>query len=267
METLETDKKTIFQFFAKPSIGIIGTIASVIGIFLSVYFYLASREKPELTYYVHPAKAAVFRTGQTSNIEVQLEGKKLKNDITAAQIAFWNAGKKSIRPNNVLSPLVIKIDGQIFEAKLRKSSRSVSQINVDPSRIKDGEVEITWGILEHNDGGVLQIIYDGKEDLAIKANAIIEGQQNIKELSFNKMFSIFHGKENNSSLGLGSKLFTYAVMILMASTIPFVLYKCFIKGYLGSKSEWALFFFQTALVSAVIWFMLGLIPPDTPFSF
>jgi hypothetical protein len=152
----------LIEFFSRPVVGIAGSIASIIGIALSVYFFVASRETPELTYFVHPAKAAVVRTGQTSRLSVQFDGQILTSDITAAQVAFWNAGRRPIRGGAILSPLVIRTGNreQILEVRLQKTSRDVVGMSVNSSRLASGEVEIRWSILEQNDGGVLQIVYN-----------------------------------------------------------------------------------------------------------
>ena len=151
-----------------------------------MYFYFASQESPGLTYFVHPAKAAVVRTCQTSRLAVQFDGQDLTSDITAVQVAFWNAGNKPIRKNSILSPLVIRTGNQepILEASLRKTSRDVVGITLDPSRLAAGEVEIGWNILEQNDGGVLQIILIGDETVDIQAQAIIEGQSAIVGIEY-----------------------------------------------------------------------------------
>ena len=179
------------RFFSRPEVGIAGSIASIISIGLSVYFFWISCEKPELTYFVHPAKAAVVRTGQTSRVSVQFDGQNLTGDITAAQIAFWNAGRRAIRGNTILSPLVIRTGNRerILEAKLRKSSRDVVCAVLDSSRLSSGEVEIRWNILEQNDGGVLQIVYAGNETVDIAATAVLEGQPEVVRLDYARALS------------------------------------------------------------------------------
>lgn len=224
MQILEIQKKSILQFFSKPSIGIIGTVASIIGIFLSIYFYQASREKPELTYYVNPAKAAVFRTGQISNIDVQFEGKKLKSDITATQIAFWNAGKKPIRANSMLTPFTIKTDNKfpILEAKIRKEGRPVSKINIDSSRIGSGEITVDWNILEQNDGGVVQIIYLGNESVGITANAVLEGQKQIESWKSVRTFLLSLKDEKLQNIVdklISYLLFIFGILLILYSII------------------------------------------------
>lgn len=179
-------RPSLLRFFSMPAVGIAGLIVSIIGIVLSLYFFLAAREKAELTYFVHPAKAAVVRTGQASRFSVYYNGQNLTSNITAAQIAFWNAGSKPIHADTILSPLVIKVGnkGRILEAKLRKTSRDVVQITLNPARLSSGEIEINWNILEQNDGGVLQIVYIGDETVSIQAHAVLEGQPKIIEAKY-----------------------------------------------------------------------------------
>lgn len=177
-------ESSLWGFFGQPWVGIAGLFVGIISITRSVYIYLVSRETPKLTYLVNPAKATVVRTGQTSRLAVEFDGKSVKSDVTAAQIAFWNAGKKPIRSDAVLRPFVIKTGaGQpIMEAKLRKPSRDVVHIALDTSHIDIGELGISWNILEQNDGGVLQIIYAGDEKVDIGADAVVEGQPKIGSL-------------------------------------------------------------------------------------
>lgn len=188
---------TLRAFFSRPEVGIAGSIASIVGILLSVYFFQMSVEKPELTYVVHPIKTAVVRTGQISRLSVRFDGKNLTDDVTAAQIAFWNSGRRPIRSGAILSPLVIRTgtNARILEARLEKASRDVVGLTVNSSRLSSGEVEIRWSILEQNDGGVLQIIYAGDEEVDIRAHAILEGQPEVVRLRNPREISK-PGKEN-----------------------------------------------------------------------
>jgi hypothetical protein len=163
-------------------------VVGILGIALAVYFYFLSRETPELTYFVHPVKAAVVRTGQMSRLSVQFDGKDLTSDVTAAQVAFWNAGRRAIRSSAILGPLVMRTanKARILEVRLQKTSRDVTGIKVDSSRLPAGKVEIRWDILEKNDGGVLQIVYAGDENVDIVAHAILEGQRDIVGLQYSQ---------------------------------------------------------------------------------
>ena len=264
----------IIQFFSRPAVGIAGSLASIVGIALSVYFFLASRETPELTYFVHPAKAAVVRTGQTSRLSVQFEGQNLAADVTAAQIAFWNAGRKPIRGAAILKPLIIRTSdkGRILEAKLRKVSRDVVALTVDTSRLSSGEVEIRWNILEQNDGGVLQLVYAGNEVVDIHAEAVVEGQPDIVRLNYSEALSTpgeDYPRRQERKGQMGGYLML--AMGLLATTL---------SGWLFSRTrrrgqpmlmsewmDWVMLLQGPMLLAMGIWLVFINRPPGPPFGF
>jgi hypothetical protein len=168
-------------FLRHPVVGLIGTLASVVSLLVGFVFFYASRERPGLTYFVNPGKAAVVRTGQTSRLAVQFDGAPLSGDVTAVQVAFWNAGKKPIRMDSVLRPMVIRTKGaRILEANVRKTSRDVVGVVIDTAKLGAGELGIRWNILEANDGGVLQLVYEGSEKVSVEAEAVLVGQRKIE---------------------------------------------------------------------------------------
>ena len=50
-ENVTPRKSVILRFFSNPIVEIAGSIASILGIFLAIYFFVESKEYPELTYY------------------------------------------------------------------------------------------------------------------------------------------------------------------------------------------------------------------------
>ncbi len=119
-DNTEKDTKkpnAILKFASHPAVGV---AVGVLGIVIGFYLYWSSREIPELTYYVHPVKAAVVRTGQISRLSVQFDGKDLNSNVTAAQVAFWNAGRRAIRRSAILEPLVMRTadKARILEVRL-----------------------------------------------------------------------------------------------------------------------------------------------------
>ena len=109
----------------------IAWIATVLGFGLPIYFYIQSDKKRDLASYVNPAQAVVVKTGESSNLHVFFgnhePSHELTSDVTAAQIAIWNEGNESIRPDNVLKQVVIRTNPSvpILEASIRKKSRDV----------------------------------------------------------------------------------------------------------------------------------------------
>lgn len=270
--TNDSDQSSsLLRFFSRPAVGITGSIASVLGFAISTYFFMASQERPGLTYYVHPVKAAVVRTGQMSRLAVQFDGQDLTSNITAAQVAFWNAGRKPIRANSILSPLVIRTGdkSRILEARLRKTSRDVAKITLDTSRLADGVVKISWNILEHNDGGVLQIVYAGDETIDIKAHAVLEGQSEIVELKYAQELRS-PGEQYTLQQGIMVRLFFYVIILM--GTIMFLIPLWVITRVRrrGAKVQimlWAALGQGPVIFGVGIWGLLTQLPPGPPFGF
>ncbi|MBK9240910.1 MAG: hypothetical protein IPL75_11745 [Acidobacteria bacterium] len=267
----DSGSSAIMDFFRRPEVGIAGSVASIISIGLSVYFFLASSETPELTYFVHPVKAAVVRTGQASGLSVQFDGQVLRSDITATQIAFWNAGRRPIRGSAILSPLVIRTGNgeRILEARIRKTSRDVAGVVLDSSRMASGEVEIRWSILEQNDGGVLQLVYAGNEAVELEARAVLEGQPQLVQLEYARQIST-PDEQYSRRLTWQGQLPTYmmggigAVMTVMG---PWMILRKRRRGQKMRPSDWFTFLQGPIMIAMAIWFLVSEGAPGPPFGF
>jgi hypothetical protein len=217
---------SIRAFFSNPIVGIVGSIASVVGLVLAVYFYHESAKHRELTYLVHPAKAIIVKAGQLTRLSVSIDGRQLSTDVTAAQIAFWNAGKEPIRSDHVLREFTISTQPSvpIIDATVRKSSREVCHIKLDTSREQAGELRISWNILEHNDGGIVQVVFGGDVTTKLLGSVVIEGQPSIHALHAASKASAEerYAKENRSTriVALFAGSLGLVVAIFMWPLIP-----------------------------------------------
>lgn len=176
----------LLAFFSHPLVGMIGALASVIGIPLAIYFYYQSSTQPELVCYVNPARAQVVKQGAASRLTVSFDGQPISTDVTAAQIAVWNRGRKAVRPETILDPFVIRTEPSvpILEATIRKTTRDVIALKIDRTRLAKGEVPLSWAILEQDDAGVIQLVYAAGTDTKIQCQGVIEGQRAIRELKY-----------------------------------------------------------------------------------
>ena len=176
----------VTRFFRNPLFGIIGCIIGVVGIILAVYFYGKSTTTKDLTYYVHPARTAVVQAGQASSLKVTVGEESIQTDVSAALVAFWNAGDEPIRKEDVLSPMEIKTDGAapILEARLRKTSRDIVGLSLDESQLSKGVLRLNWDIMEEGDGAVVQLIYAGDTRNEITARATLIGQKEISHVQY-----------------------------------------------------------------------------------
>ena len=127
----------IKDFFSNPWIGVAGTVASIFGLILAVYFYVEGKQSRHLMLNLNPSKAVVVKSGQASRLTVSYNGSPITSDITAAQIEMWNAGNTPIRKDNLLDPLTIVIDNAVvLEASIRKVSRPVTQVALNTGEIQ-----------------------------------------------------------------------------------------------------------------------------------
>jgi hypothetical protein len=133
---------------------------------------------------VNPVKTIVVKGGETSALRVLHGDQEVKGDVTAAQVAIWNGGSESIRPENILGPvrLVLHPPAAILEASVRKASRGVIGASLDTSRLAVGIINVTWKILERNDGAVIQLIFAGPAQTDIEVEGIVEGQPTVFRL-------------------------------------------------------------------------------------
>lgn len=243
------------DFFSDPVVGVIGSIASIISLFLAVYFYLKAKQVRELVYQVNPAKAVVLRAGQASKLKVTFEDVVIAEDITAAQIALWNQGNQSVKPENILKPIVIYTEDNrpILEASIRKTSRDFIELALDETDIQQGRLAISWKILEQHDGGVIQLIYLGDTKTEINVDGVVEGQKKIKQ-QYRERFRTSHKPDLFDRLSTGAVGRLIAVSIL-AFGVLFAILSAFILFSLGRfnlRDDWI------AIVLPVYFLIIGL---------
>ncbi len=259
----------IISFYSKPLVGILGSIASIIGLLLAVYFYYSSVQQRELTYYVHPAKAIIARTDQVSRLTFSIDKQPISSNVTAAQIAFWNSGRLPIKPENILSPFIVKLeeDTPIIEAIIRKQNRDVINVKLNKDNVDKGEIRIDWDILEKNDGAILQIIFAGGTDKLIKAKGVIEGQGEVDELSFSgKIRTPIEQYEWQYS---GNKTTAYLFLTTGAIMLLAVIILSYIRRTKKKKGKIMILLVGYPLFLVIYGFikLLKSVPPGPPFGF
>ena len=166
--------------------GIAGSVASLIGLGLAVYFYYASIHHPELTFYVNPARATVVSAGQAQGLVVSHHDSVIKSDVSAVQIAVWNAGTSPIRQEDILVPISIRSKNKspILEATIRKTSRPEIGLVINESSKAEGSIAIDWKVIEQDDGASIQLIYAGPASETFEIAGGIVGQRKVIERSY-----------------------------------------------------------------------------------
>jgi len=165
-------------FATHPLVGLFGSVASIIGIPLALYFFVASQPSRELVIFSDPA-TTIVDAREAGSVDILYHGEKITTDVYARHLYLWNAGNDSIRRENILEPITLSIPhATILETRVRKLSRPLTAIRVDSSG--GDAVTVSWNILERYDGAYIDIIYAAQKVSKFVAHGSIEHQRNLE---------------------------------------------------------------------------------------
>jgi hypothetical protein len=207
------------KFNRHPIAQAISYFVGLLGIGLAVYFYFAGQARPDLTYYIHPARTVVVKAGEASDLTITHRGTVLSGNVSAANIAIWNAGREAIKSEDVLSPITISTGPKhpILEAKVRKVSRSLIGASLDVKEFPAGRSTLTWRILEQNDGMSLQVIYSGDADVPIVVAGSVIGQSSPSQQQYSgKLRTPEQQYEHVKTLRFTSVLVIFAGVLMLS---------------------------------------------------
>lgn len=180
----------LLRFFSHPTVGVTGTVASVLGVVLAIWLYYHSLRTRDLNVLVASNRTTIVRAGQTSSLSVYAHNKQIHFDVTSVQIAVWNRGDLSIRTTDVLKPVQIVLPNtQILEASIRQQTRDVVNCRLDTSQLDQGRLRLDWDILEHNDGALIQVVYVGDDTIPVAVHGIIEGQPSVSDFTHTRQLA------------------------------------------------------------------------------
>jgi hypothetical protein len=173
-------------WFSNPWVGIAGTIASIVGVLLAIYFYSAGEKKRELIVSNDPP-FSIVKAGETGSIDVIYKGKPITTDVYVCRLYIWNAGAETIHRDNILEPIQIELlpNAPILDATIRKVSRPVAGVVLDTSQMDKGILSVSWKLLEHNDGAVVDVIYASDREGRVQVSGVIEQQPQVRTRAYN----------------------------------------------------------------------------------
>jgi hypothetical protein len=211
-------RSQVWKWLGNPAVGFAGVCASVAGVILCIVFYRMTIERRDLSYAVHPAKALLAAPAADPELAVTYRGRPVAADISVIQVAVWNAGKKPIKREDVLEPLVFRptAGALILNARLRAVSRGVVGLTAKQMHLKDNALAVEWRILEENDGVAIQFIVAGSRDVDIAASAVLEGQRAIRRVAHEPPPSVPVRVRPSRWMGL---LFLVLGAVLISSTL------------------------------------------------
>ena len=197
-------------------LGILGTIFfGLLSIFLFIYY--RSTKQPYFYY-----DRTLLQSKKHPNVKILFDGREIEN-LTRILVLFCNKGKKEIRKVDIpqyAEPTIGLTEGnKILSASVIECSDN--SINMKAHITKDNKIKIDFDYLNYNDGGIVEIFYDG----------ILKNIK--KEISFNGVF-------------IGSSKAKYKYYMDM-SFMDIVFWLAFALGSLGL----GLFFLKNTITAAL----------------
>lgn len=167
----------IQEIINNPYFPITSVIIGLTGIILAVIFYFKNRsyKLPKYTVLDHVLIEGLEKLNKEyKGLEVLYNGEKQKN-ITNTKLAFWNAGSKTIKEEDIPSKSPLKIiipEGvKILDVEVIHSSHEANNFQINPPKeLDNGEktIELSFEYFDSNEGGIVQLIHTGSKEETIK---------------------------------------------------------------------------------------------------
>lgn len=182
-KSTSTSESTLDWFAHNPVVGLVGSLTSVTGLVLTLVFYFVSEKHREIVYQVSRSPTTIVQSGRSSDLRVYFHGSEVTGDVSSIQISIWNAGRESVRRENILSRVVtvkMRAGATILNARVTRTTRDLTGFTCQLPSLRS--VSCSWDILENNDGGLLDIIYLGKLGFQT-VDGEVEGRLPLREVS------------------------------------------------------------------------------------
>ena len=193
---------------------ILSWVVSIIGIVSSFYFYFESIKEMVPTFIVDPIKPTLIDTELLKDKPIKIfdpSGKEIFERVTVITFYFFNQGDQSIRREDILEPLKLKITKgtKILDYRILKTSRPVTELAFGRYDSIKGSIGFDFRILELNDGFTGQLICSSNADVNIEIEGIIEGVN-----EFNRTYE----NRGNWLIGLVSGVVMLVLFVLLQLT-------------------------------------------------
>jgi hypothetical protein len=187
---------------------VVGNIAlSLVTTWVSVCW---SRDAPNLSYTVAEMRPIVFDEGFTPAITVEHDTRKISSNVWAMTVFVWNRGRVPIEPPFRRAPrLSTEPPVQILSTTILRESHPLCRFRINKAP-EPGVLDLTWDILEKNDGAAIEILYTGSRTTNVHIHGAWTGQRVLSRDPFMR--------RNNFTIGvLVLMFFMTAAVTLMAA--------------------------------------------------
>lgn len=239
--------KKILKFSKSPILLYSSYLITFISFLLAIYFFLESKKERDPYFISSNYNEPILKNYRIDSedelglkiiLNTDKKNKFIKGDIYSSKIFFWNNGKESIKKENILQKLIIypKGQSQILGVRILKESRpEITKFNINLNKISN-EINISFRILELNDGATIQIIYNGDESEKFFIKGIIES---VKEIKVSNKYS----EPISLTLGIFYTIGGFLILAVLFVISVLLFHNLLLKLYkiLFSITKWNLF--------------------------
>lgn len=166
-------------------VSISSAVISIVALPLSIYFFLASRSAPELTYAINPGRSVIASTSDSLPLTVQYRGEAIRGSVVVARIALWNAGTAPVHREDILSrdiTIHLAPDARILQLTVDSVSTQFSELSATMNDSTRNSAAVRWRVLEPGDGALLQLVYEGSPGDSLHLSGTVVGQRAMRHL-------------------------------------------------------------------------------------
>lgn len=151
-------------------------LIALISIFLAYFFYRKSRSEAKL-YYQYRTLRLIERSEKILPDEVRISFKGLEVPrLSSSHIIFWNAGRGTIRQNDIVQSDPVRIvfsDGtHVLRLRVVSSTRATIAFAVKINPEQANEVLCTFDYLDGGDGAVVEILHTDEKRFPLVCGTI-----------------------------------------------------------------------------------------------
>jgi len=163
------------SILGSPWARLVTLILAIIGPLLAIFFYSKGRKERLPCYDTLGFNLVKSFKGRFEALQVLYDG-RLVHDLTVTRVILWNAGRETIRAEDVAGndPIAIRPTTQcvILDAKVVQKNNLASQFEVD---LRNSNVICRFEYLDKDEGAVIQIVHTGGGAHLIEVGGSVKG--------------------------------------------------------------------------------------------
>ncbi len=170
-----------------PIIQLVVVICTILGFILLFIFYFRSKKEKRPSYAQESIVLVEGLTTALTGLKV-LYNNEPQERITVTRLYFWNAGKETIRSEDIsdVSPLHAEINTgtKVLSAKVMHMTDSACKfklVDVVSEDEKPTLIRFGFAFLDFNDGGLIQIVHTGPGSQKLTLGGKIIGAKKIEK--------------------------------------------------------------------------------------